>query len=63
MRTIKVIRGRPVPVSTLAASEDLKQLAIGLYDGSVLLYGDGDFTRERMGFGSKAGKLVHEGMV
>ena len=35
------------------------------YDGSVLLYGDGDFTRERMGLGAltgnKGGKLVHEG--
>jgi len=65
LRTIKVVRGRAVPVSTLAASEDLKCLAVGLYDGSVLLYGDGDFTRERMGLGAitgnKGGKLVHEG--
>ena len=62
VRTIKIQRTRAVPVSALAASEDLSQLAVGLYDGSVLLYGGGDFTRERMGpLGNKTPKVVHEG--
>lgn len=62
LRTIKVQRSRPVPVSSLAASEDLSQLAVGLYDGSVLVYGGGDFTRERMGpLGNRSPKVVHEG--
>jgi hypothetical protein len=43
--------------------EDLSYLAIGLYDGSVVVYGGGgDFTREK--FTNKlvgAAKVVHEG--
>lgn len=58
LRTIKVVRGRPVPVSTIAAAEDLSFLAVGLYDGTVIVYGGGDFTRERLG--SKSGRVLCE---
>ena len=43
----------------MAATEDMAYLAIGLYDGSVLVYGGGDFTREK--FTNKSPKVVHEG--
>lgn len=59
-RTIKVSQGKKmVPVSAVAATEDLAYLAVGLYDGSVLVYGGGDFTREK--FTNKSPKVVHEG--
>ncbi len=39
VRTIKITnKGRPMPVSTIAAQEDLSSLAVGLYDGTVLLF-------------------------
>ena len=39
MRSFTVKRGKTiVPVSIVAAHEDLEHLAVGLYDGTVLLY-------------------------
>ena len=45
MRTIRVTRNRPVPVSAVAASEDLNNIAVGLYDGSVYVNFDIIFLR------------------
>lgn len=57
--SVKVTRTRPVPVSVVAASEDLNHIAVGLYDGSVLVY-TGTLTRVRIG-SSKTPRVVHEG--
>lgn len=47
IRAIKVtMKGKTIPVATIAAHEDLTQLAIGLYDGTVLLM-KGDLSRDR----------------
>lgn len=58
MRTIRVTRNRPVPVSAVAASEDLNNIAVGLYDGSVLLY-TGNITRDRIA--GRSPRVLHEG--
>lgn len=57
-RSFVVKRGKTiVPVSVVVAHEDLEHLAIGLFDGTVLLY-KGNFTRER--FGNRAPKILYE---
>ena len=59
VRTIKLPhKGRPVPVSTLAAHEDLSHLAVGLYDGTVLHF-KGDLAHES--HANKPPRVLHEG--
>ena len=58
MRSFAVKRGtKSVPVSIVSAHEDLDYLAIGLYDGTLLLY-KGNFSRER--FGNRTPKVLYE---
>jgi len=60
VRTIKVPQsrqGKLVPVSCIAAHESMTQLAIGLYDGTVLL-ARGDLSRDK--FSNKPPRVIHD---